>query len=142
MDVRRMGAQDLDAARAILAEAGYDRPPEEFRAAFADAAARPDHLLLVAVDDGRVIGWLHAFASRPLHDEPFADVAALVVAAGSRLAGAGTALIRAAEQWGVANGCAWARVRSRLSREGAHRFYVRLGYAKEKTQYTFAAPLR
>jgi GNAT superfamily N-acetyltransferase len=50
--------------------------------------------------------------------------------------------MRAAEDWARAAGCAFVRVRSRLSREGAHRFYVRLGYAKEKAQYTFAAPLR
>jgi hypothetical protein len=50
--------------------------------------------------------------------------------------------MRAAERWARERGCAQVRVRSRVSREGAHQFYVRLGYAKEKTQYTFRAPLQ
>jgi hypothetical protein len=50
--------------------------------------------------------------------------------------------MRAVEQWAAESGCAFVRVRSRLSREEAHRFYVGLGYAKEKAQYTFAFHVR
>lgn len=142
MEVRRMELDDLEAARALLAEIGYERGAGEFRAAFVDAEARDDHDLLVASSDGRLVGWVHVFATHLLHDEPFAEIAALIVESASRRGGAGTTLMRSAEHWARAKGCAFVRVRSRLSREGAHRFYVRLGYAKEKTQYTFAAPLR
>ena len=142
MQVRSMEAGDLDAARALLAQLGYERPADEFRLAFAEARRRGDHELLVVEEGGRVVGWVHAFATHVLHEEPFADIAALVVEEASRRNGAGTTLMRAIEAWARAEGCAFVRVRSRLSREGAHRFYVHLGYAKEKTQYTFAARLR
>jgi GNAT superfamily N-acetyltransferase len=142
MQVRSMEPGDLDAARALLAQLGYERPADEFRLAFAEARSRGDHELLVAEEGGRVVGWVHAVATHALHEEPFADIAALVVEEASRRNGAGTTLMRAIESWAREKGCAFVRVRSRLSREGAHRFYVRLGYAKEKTQYTFAARLR
>jgi GNAT superfamily N-acetyltransferase len=136
-----MELADLEAARALLAELGYERSADDFHAAFLAARERDDHELLVASIGGRLVGWVHVVATLLLHEEPCAELAALVVESAARRHGAGTALVRAAETWARDRGCARARVRSRLSREGAHHFYVRLGYAKEKAQYTFTAGL-
>ncbi len=138
MELRQMQATDLDAVGALTRQLGYEAGPALLRDAFARIAADREHLALVAVDAGRVVGWLHAHGAHLLYHEPFAEIATLVVDEACRGHGVGRELMHAAEAWARAAGYRQVRVRSRLSRGGAHRFYVRLGYAKEKTQYTFA----
>lgn len=137
MDVRRMRADDLGSVRRLAAQLGYENQPEDLRAWFERIDALADHEALVAEEDGAVVGWIHVFGIDVLYEEPYADVAAVMVDEACRQDGVGRALMLAAEAWARQNGYGHVRVRSRLSREGAHRFYVRLGYAKEKAQYTF-----
>ena len=77
-----------------------------------------------------------------LTDEPCAEIGGLVVAAASRGKGLGGALLRAAEAWAHALGCGCLRVRSRVERERAHRFYERAGFVRAKTQAVFGKEAR
>jgi GNAT superfamily N-acetyltransferase len=49
--------------------------------------------------------------------------------------------MEAAERWAIARGHRVLRLRSRVQREGAHRFYERLGYRIAKTSHTFQKQL-
>jgi ribosomal protein S18 acetylase RimI-like enzyme len=84
-------------------------------------------LLLVAIDDGAVVGtamagydghrgWLHAVAVRQSH----------------RRRGIGTALVRRAEQGLKAIGCAKINLQVRATNDTVVSFYERLGYAIEE----------
>jgi GNAT superfamily N-acetyltransferase len=59
----------------------------------------------------------------------------------NRGAGVGRALVSAAEEWAKESGLATIRVRSRIERDRAHKFYERDGYTRLKTQYVFEKPL-
>ena len=69
---------------------------------------------------------------------PFlAEIGGLVVSGGHREEGIGEALLAACEVWAIGRGHRELRVRSNAVRERAHRFYLRHGYAVEKTSLTF-----
>lgn len=136
-----MTADDLPQVRELAAQLGYEIEPSRLGDAFARVSRSPDHHLLVATEGPRVVGWLHALGTELLYYDRYVEIAALVVDEAARRSGVGSALLQAAEAWGRARGDTEIRVRSRVSRDGAHRFYVRLGYEKEKTQYTFARRL-
>jgi GNAT superfamily N-acetyltransferase len=91
---------------------------------------------------GAVAGWLHVAIRASLTDGPCAEIRGLVVAAPARGKGFGGALLRAAEAWANALGCECLRVRSRVEREGAHRFYERAGFVRAKTQAVFGKEAR
>jgi GNAT superfamily N-acetyltransferase len=104
--------------------------------------ASSHHGLLVAVDNADApVGWIHVERIRYLEGDDTANVGGLVVGDGHRSAGIGAALLEAAEAWATEQGCRRMIVRSRVSRERAHRFYERHGYAEYKTSRTFAKEL-
>lgn len=129
-------AEDAAALGALCAQLGYPASGEAMlrRLRGLDPAA---HAVFVARQDGAAIGWLHVAESRALEYEPCAELLGLVVDASRRGAGAGAALVAAAEQWARGRGLAEMRVRSRDSRERAHAFYRRAGYEEWKRQLAF-----
>jgi GNAT superfamily N-acetyltransferase len=142
LQIRRMQPRDLARVHALLQPGGYDVDAASLERTFARVSALHEHELLVADRGaGDVLGWVHVFGTHVLFDPPFAEIAAIVVDDAHRGAGAGTALLRAAEDWARASGYATIRVRARLSRERVHRFWIAAGYAKEKAQYTFVRQL-
>jgi GNAT superfamily N-acetyltransferase len=50
-------------------------------------------------------------------------------------------LVTRAEQWALSRGVKEMLVRSRISREDAHRFYLREGYERTKTSAVFGKHL-
>ena len=71
----------------------------------------------------------------------FVEMEALIVTAAARRHGAAAGLVAAVEAWTLARGVAELRVRARIERDGAHRFYERRGFALAKQQRLFVKPL-
>ncbi len=92
------------------------------------------HFVRVAVAAGEVVGFVHAFRSDRLDEEPFAELGGVIVGEAFRGGGVGRRLMRAAEGWARRSGFALLRVRSRDDRSEAHRFYERVGYGRTKRQ--------
>jgi GNAT superfamily N-acetyltransferase len=84
---------------------------------------------------------LHVAARTQLTEDCCAEILGLVVDESTRGSGIGAALIRAAEEWARSEGCVRMRVRSRDTRERAHRFYERAGYERNKVQLVLHKPL-
>jgi GNAT superfamily N-acetyltransferase len=98
--------------------------------------------IYVAVDrQSTIVGWTHVAPRLNLEEQPFAELAGLIVGNGARGLGVGTLLLRAAEHWAREHGYAKLRVRSNVVRERAHRFYLREGYVERKRQVVFDKPL-
>ena len=100
-----------------------------------------DLALLVAEDDGDVIGWVGARLVTPVSDARWQlqrelattrlIVDAVVVGEGHRGAGAGVDLVLAAERWGRENGATVAVADGNWASGVAPRFYeARLGYRR------------
>jgi GNAT superfamily N-acetyltransferase len=83
------------------------------------------------------VGWIDIGIVHHLQSEPYGEIGGFVVSEKYRSTGIGKQLIARAEQWMRVHGLQRALVRSQVSREPAHRFYLRAGYARVKTSAVF-----
>jgi GNAT superfamily N-acetyltransferase len=138
--IRPAAPGDVAALAALATHLGYPATPEAMRARFERIYGRDDYQTCVAERGGRVVGFagvMHGLSYT--YDPPYARLLALVVEPGERGMGTGAALVAAAEQWARGRGAARMHLTTALHRDGAHRFYERLGY--ERTGARFARKL-
>ena len=133
--IRPAQPADAPALADLSTQLGYPAGEQVLRERLARAREQRVGEVYVAVaDDLRVLGWTHVVPRLQLEEAPFVELAGLIVADGARGLGVGAKLLRAAEDWGRANGYAMLRVRSNVIRERAHGFYRREGYVERKRQ--------
>lgn len=106
------------------------------------ALQSPDHAVFAGVRGSATLGWIHVMRTFHLESGYGAEIAGLVVAEDSRGQGIGTRLAQEAVAWAGARGFERLRVRSNVTRHGAHAFYLGLGYESEKVQHVFMCALR
>lgn len=99
------------------------------------------HVVYVACIGDEVVGWVDVGIGNHLQGEPYGEIGGLVVRSQQRSSGIGRQLVARAEQWAKDQGITNMIVRSRTTREAAHRFYLREGYAQTKTSAVFAKDL-
>jgi GNAT superfamily N-acetyltransferase len=141
--IRPMAESDADAIAELTTLLGYPVDAATTRTRLAEVAARPHDAVLVAVDDAdRPIGWIHVGRLAILEASDLASINGLVVTEDRQSSGIGSALVSAAEDWARSAGATAITVRSRSTRERAHRFYERIGYVEIKRSRVFEKPLR
>jgi GNAT superfamily N-acetyltransferase len=130
LEIRPAVAEDAAGLAALFTQLGYPESGDGLAGRLASASIDPAQLLLVADDGGRLLG-AAALAFVPVVHEsrPWCRVSALVVAKDASGAGVGGGLMEAAERAAVEAGCSRIEATSRISRERAHAFYRRRGYA-------------
>jgi GNAT superfamily N-acetyltransferase len=141
MTLRPATPADSPRLAELTTQLGYPTNPEEAGERLRDLASRPENAVLVAEEDGEVLGWIHVAALRSLEMEPCAMIQGLVVDESRRGGGIGAALVEAAAEWAAGHGFRTLRVRSNSVRERTHAFYERLGFARTKSQVNFARPV-
>ncbi|MCG8650814.1 MAG: GNAT family N-acetyltransferase, partial [Pirellulales bacterium] len=87
VSLRAMREADLPAARDLLLQLGYEIDAGELARRFSTVAAATAHEIVVAEQDGRLVGLLHVFERPALEKPPEALVQAVVV--DDRLRGSG-----------------------------------------------------
>jgi GNAT superfamily N-acetyltransferase len=138
MRIRPMTAADAPLVADLSTQLGYPSTADETVERLALLNASPDvRSVLVAEEDGRAIGWVHVELEASLLSGIKADIGGLVVDEAHRSGGVGADLLAAAEAWARQHGALRMVVRSRVTRERAHRFYEREGYAHLKTSHVF-----
>ena len=99
---------------------------ELFAWGYESLIADPNHLFLVAVEQGNVVGVLHLRMEFQLHHcAKIAEIMELMVDAGFRSRGVGKQLLCAAVQAAKEHHCTQIEVTSNQKRLDAHRFYQR-----------------
>jgi GNAT superfamily N-acetyltransferase len=140
--IRPMTAADAPLVAELTTQLGYPSTAPETAERLALLAASPDlHAVLVAEADGRAIGWVHVELDASLVSGTKANIGGLVVDEAHRSGRIGAELLAAAEAWARERGVTRMIVRSRVTRERAHRFYEREGYELVKTSHVFEKPL-
>jgi len=135
--IREIALTDALAAAQLSAEFGYPVSVETMERRIAGFQNRHDHAIFIAHIDGEAVGWIDVGIVHHLQSEPYGEIGGFVVSENYRSTGIGRQLIAHAEQWMRAHGLRRALVRSQVSREPAHRFYLREGYARVKTSAVF-----
>jgi GNAT superfamily N-acetyltransferase len=140
--IRAAAMTDASELADLTTQLGYPVEADELRRRLGRIASRPDDVVLVAVDaDDSAIGWIHVAMLALLEHSDYASINGLVVDESERGAGIGQALVAAGEAWARRQGATEITVRSRSTRERAHRFYERIGYEEIKRSHVFGKPL-
>lgn len=159
--VRPAGAGDALALAALSTELGYPAETTQIEHRLKVLLASDDDVVFVAAagaaagagvvaaaagaqSQGRgpeLLGFVHAAEKRLLVSEPFVELEGLIVAAAARRRGAAAALVAAVERWSLARDVRELRVRARLERDAADRFYRGRGFELEKQQRVFCKRL-
>lgn len=125
--IREMLLADAAEIAALMPDFGYDATMQQCAQRFVQLHARPDNVCLVAEQDGRVVGWLHAYGVRSLATDGYVEIGGLVVATNDQRKGIGRALMRQSEAWAAGQNYMRVRLRSGVHREDAHLFYAAMG---------------
>lgn len=139
--IREIGPDDAEAVAELSGELGYPMDPASMRRNIADLAGSAEHVVFAACLAGRVVAWIDVVVARHLVSAAQAEIAGLVVSGDVRSRGIGKLLVARAEQWAAERGLPAMLVRSRITREDAHRFYLREGYTRIKTSAVFRKEL-
>jgi GNAT superfamily N-acetyltransferase len=122
-----------------LHEGDYKSPgASKMRSAMRALLQRPDEILLVAVDHGRIVGTNHVLIFKHLARalKPSAIMENMVVDTRSRGAGVGDLLMAAALKIARRHGCYKLSLTSNRKRPRAHHFYEKFGMTRTHYGYT------
>jgi ribosomal protein S18 acetylase RimI-like enzyme len=142
MLVRTCLLADAPAVAGLATELGYPTDGEQARDRLERLLGRAEDAVLVAEENGVVVGWIHVREGHALESEPVGEIAGLVVTAARRGRGLGKALVQAGLAWAAGRGLDTVRVRSNVVREETHRWYQAAGFEPIKTQRVFSRSTR
>lgn len=105
---------------------------------YLEALATDDNnLVLLAVLDNEVVGWIQVCDMLRLESGRFCEIAGLVVGSKHRGQGIGRLLIEQAINWTKEHNCDKLKVRTNVKRERTHKFYSSVGFILTKEQKVF-----
>ncbi len=141
VSIRKIVAADAEVAARLSGELGYPASAAEMEERIRALSALPDRVVFVACQEEAVVGWIDVGLVHHLQAGPYGEIGGLVVSSDARSNGVGALLVERAERWVLERHVDRVVVRSRVSREAAHRFYLRLGYEQTKTSAVFSKKL-
>ncbi len=105
--------------------------PDSYYAAFAEMDGNSHHELIVAEQNGEVVGTLHLIFLPSLSDQggTRAQIESVRVDSRVRNQGVGREMMLHAIQRARAKGCVLAQLTAHATRKDAHRFYKSLGFS-------------
>jgi GNAT superfamily N-acetyltransferase len=140
--IRHAELQDAQEISRLAHQLGYVRAPEAVRVWIERLGTRTDcQAVFVACRGEEVVGWIEISIENRIQTPPFALIGGLVVKDGARGGGIGRRLCEEVENWARQRQMDVIRVTSRITRESAHRFYLRDGYREVKTSLVFEKKL-
>ncbi|QRG70163.1 GNAT family N-acetyltransferase [Brevibacillus choshinensis] len=134
---RRANREDAYEMARLSTQLGYSVLPTELKERVKAVQAAPHHIIFVAEQHNRLVGWIHAHERLLIESAPFVEIGGFIVDAACRGQGVGKKLVRLCEEWASGEGYAKIRVRTNTSREDAQAFYSRLGYQSVKAQQVY-----
>lgn len=134
--LRAAEGRDAPILAELLGQLGYPAEVEAVKRRLEHHLSRSDGAVLVAEEDGRVVGVGALHLVPVLHeDAPRGMLTALVVAESARGRGVGKELVRGLEEIAMLDGVQSVVVTTANHREATHHFYERLGYAWTGRRY-------
>ena len=141
LSIREVREEDALATAQLSGELGYPVSVEAMQQRILSLKKVSGRAVFVALLAGQVVAWIDLGIAHVLAEESYGEISGFVVASSHRSAGIGAELLQRAEIWFREQGLARVVVRSRITREAAHRFYLREGYQHIKTSAVFAKRL-
>ena len=138
--IRPARTADASALVPLLGQLGYPLAGAEVARLLGELLRDPAHLVLVAEEDGRIVGYVNAnFRPQLHHLAPVGTIDELVVDEASRGRGIGERLVAAVLEEARRRGADVVEVATHERRERAREFYKRCGF--EATSIKLVHPL-
>jgi GNAT superfamily N-acetyltransferase len=120
---------------------GYEISLDDTIANIKEVLSSKNHTAFVAIENNKVVGWIHAFKTTTIESLPFIELAGLVVDEKQRGKGVGKILVEKIKEWCKEQNVLSLRVRSNIKRKEAHQFYLNNGFKEIKEQKVFQISL-
>lgn len=141
IEIRPIMPTDAHAAARLSEELGYPVSAEAMELRIRQISNVENHAVYVACLRGQVVGWIDLNVVHHLQSSPYGEIGGLVVASGFRGIRIGCKLVEKAERWVADRHLNTLLVRSRITREAAHQFYLNRGFSRLKTSAIFTKTL-
>jgi uncharacterized protein YbbK (DUF523 family)/ribosomal protein S18 acetylase RimI-like enzyme len=139
--IRMARIEDCAELARLAGELGYPCDEGAVRLRIGSYLEGGGKTVIVAESGGGLVGWTSVEVVEHFYLERFAEISGFVVDARMRGRGIGASIMAEAEAWTIARGVELLRLKTNVTREGAHRFYEALGFERVKEQYTYAKRL-
>jgi len=131
LTIRDAKLSDAPALAVLMCELGYETSNVEMHSRLQAILRKASYRTIVAEVDNKLCGMIGTLThASHEHNDPSGKIIALVVSKQKRRSGVGRALVAAAEKDFASRRVTQVTLTTRSEREGAHRFYETLGYAK------------
>ena len=139
--IREATLEDARQMANLVTALGYPTNAGDMRERLEGLLADPVYVTFVAELAGGLVGMAGACMARFYEKNgAYARLVALVVSEDSHGKGVGAALVRAVERWANQRGAAEIFLNSGVQREGARRFYEKLGYRVTGVRFSKELP--
>jgi GNAT superfamily N-acetyltransferase len=136
--IRNATINDISDICVLSKGLGYPTSELDLRERLNSILKYNDHAVYVAyLPDGKVIAWIHVFEALRIESKEFAEIGGFVVTEKYRNIGVGKKLLKVSEEWALKRKLPKLRVRSRIEREDAKKFYLKMGFSISKKQSVF-----
>ena len=137
MTIRDAVPSDAAEISGLTRQLGYAAEAEAIAGRLARITDRRKQVVLVAVLEKKIAGWLQAQATEIMESGFRVEIVGLVVGESWRRRGVGRLLVQQVEQWAMEVGAETVVVRSNTQRVESHRFYPALGFSPSKMQAVY-----
>jgi GNAT superfamily N-acetyltransferase len=142
LTIRTMTLEDAQAVAELSSQLGYEVSVKEIAERILQMPLNAEkQIAFVSCQGAEIVGWIEASLMTELQSPPYTLISGLVVREERRSLGIGKLLCAEIERWSRKHNVTLLRVTSRISREGAHRFYLREGFQRIKTWAVFEKKL-
>ncbi len=141
LSVRPAGVEDYESINQLSNQFGYQGGAEKTRERLSKIIASNENCAFVAIGNGLIIGWIHAFYALRIASEPFVEIGGLVIHEAYRRRGVGSILVQRVAEWTALKNVGAIRVRCNAIRRESHAFYMCTGFKEVKDQKVFTRPV-
>lgn len=139
--IRKVKITDTKMLLPLAEQIGYPVKLADAKKRLAQIIRRKDDIFLVAEQNKKVIGFVHGLDIVEMLTPKTLRLAGVIVDENVRQQGVGRKLMNELERWAKKNKFAMVLVPSNVKRQGAAKFYPKIGYPKIKTQNVFVKNL-
>ncbi|PKV51647.1 ribosomal-protein-alanine N-acetyltransferase [Aquimarina sp. MAR_2010_214] len=137
VSIRHARIEDAEPISLLSDQLGYKSNNNRTLNRLVEILKNKDNCVFVAVDNDKIIGWIHGFYTLRVESDPFVEIGGLVVDKNYRKNGIGKLLVEYIINWCTSKKYRLIRVRCNTIRIESHKFYKNIGFIEKKQQKIF-----
>jgi len=137
MKIKKATVDDSEQIAELSGQLGYASEIKDIAKRLEEILSKENHIIRVAYEDGKVLGWIHAFETYRVESDTFIEIGGLVVDKEHRKKGIGKNLVDSILEWSSERRAKKIRVRCTVLRKESHLFYESIGFTLNKTQKVY-----